>query len=68
MMAVSIEPGSAFASGTPRVLFEGQYGNSYDIAPDGRFLMIREERPADPTQLRFVLNWWDDVKQLVRKN
>ena len=33
IVAVSIEPGSAFA--TARVLFEGPYGPSYDVGPDG---------------------------------
>ena len=33
--------------GTPRVLFEGQYPPPYNIAPDGRFLMVRDEQPAD---------------------
>ena len=65
MMAAPIEPGPAFASGTARVLFEGQYAPWYDVTPDGRFLMVRDEQPADPTHLRFVLNWTEELKRLA---
>jgi serine/threonine-protein kinase len=51
-----------FTPGTPRLLFEGQYAPPYDVASDGRFLMIRDEQPADRTQLRFVLNWFEELK------
>ena len=65
MMAVPIEPGSTFTSGTARVLFEGQYAPWYDVAPDGRFLMVRDEQQGDTIQLRFVLNWLEELKRLA---
>jgi hypothetical protein len=49
MMAVEIKPGTAFAWGAPRVLFEGPHGwvgsartnNPYDVAlDDQRFLIV----------------------------
>ncbi len=59
--------------GKPRLLFEGPYfmrrGGypiSYDIAPDGRFLMIRSN-PA-PIQINVVLNWFEELKRLVPTN
>ncbi len=74
MMVVSIEEGAALAPGTPRVLFTAPYtfgvlyrGNpSYDVSPDGRFLMIRSE--ADDTmspRLHVVLNWFEELKAKV---
>jgi serine/threonine-protein kinase len=52
----------SFTPGTPRLLFEGQYAPPYDVARDGRFLMVRDEKPPERTQLRFVLNWIDELK------
>ena len=51
MMVVDVETQPTFTAGRPTVLFEGQYvpmpGNSgsrnYDVAPDGRFVMIHPE-------------------------
>ena len=45
MMAVPIETGDSFTAGPPETLFEGPYlddlARNYDLAPDGRFLMIK---------------------------
>jgi hypothetical protein len=68
MYAAAVTPGPTFATAPPRVLFEGQYPPPYDIAPDGRFLMVRDEPPAERSQLRFVLNWVDDVKRTLSAN
>jgi hypothetical protein len=68
MMAAPIEPGQTFASGTASVLFEGLYAPPYDVAADGRFLMVRDELQADPTQLRFVLNWFEELKRAAPPN
>ena len=73
-MVVSIEEGAGFAPGTPRVLFTAPYpfgavyrGNpSYDVSPDGRFLMIRSD--ADDTmspRLHVVLNFFEELKAKV---
>jgi Tol biopolymer transport system component len=48
---------------------------SYDVSPDGRFLLnIRDPEPDNtrflsifPARLRLVLNWTDEVRQLVQK-
>ena len=48
MMTVPVETGASFTAGRPELLFEGPYlddlARNYDLAPDGRFLMIK---PAD---------------------
>ena len=69
MMAVSIPTEPTFEAGTPRPLFEGAYarggGHSrYDVDSEGRFLMMKEEeQTAD--QINVVLNWFEELKQLV---
>jgi eukaryotic-like serine/threonine-protein kinase len=62
LMAVPVSLEPVFTPGTPRPLFEGVYGPAYDVAPDGRFLMIRGATPENVTQLNVVLNWFEDVK------
>ena len=71
MMAVDVETGSAFAAGRPQILFEESYQAdpagegypNYDVASDGRFLMIKADAPAVP-QINVVLNW--DQELLAR--
>jgi serine/threonine-protein kinase len=72
MMAVDITSGPGFVAGSPRLLFEVplvSYGDSfisYDVAPDGRFLGIRDVNPDPPTnQINVVLNWFEELKRRV---
>ena len=65
MMAVRIKPGASFTPGPPQKLFEAAYAASYDVARDGRFLMIRNPTRRGPSQLRYVLNWRDEVRSRV---
>lgn len=75
-MSVSVEPGSAFHAGTPRELFKGVYdlrsnsGMTYDVDPkSNRFLMIRVgEDATSPTQVRVVVNWFDELRRAVPGN
>ena len=50
-------------------LFEGKYltgeSNHYDVAPDGRFLMIQESEESTPPCIHVVLNWFEELKRLV---
>jgi hypothetical protein len=55
----------------PEVLFEGGFvpyltntPNTYDVAPDGRFLMI-EPNASAATSLVLVKNWFEELKRLV---
>ena len=64
VMAVPVTPGSSFAAGAPRPLFEGQYDPWWHTAPDGqRFLMIGREQESGVNQLHFVLNWFDELRR-----
>ncbi len=67
MMAVTLETKPGFTAGTPRLLFQGQYEPTYDVAPDGqRFLMIKAgAQGAAPVQLQLVLNWFEELKRRV---
>ena len=73
MMAVDITTEPAFTSGTPKLLFEGEYTAfgpraEYDVTPDGeRFLMIKESE-KQVTQIQVVLNWFEELKRLVPMN
>ena len=72
-MSVPIETTAAFQSGKPVQLFRGIYdlrsnsGVSYDVDPKGgRFLMIRLVDDVNPpTEVRVVLNWFDELRRLV---
>ncbi len=66
MMAVDVQTSPMFRAGTPKMLFQGNYANSYDVAPDGkRFLMIKPpaalQAPTD--QVTVVLNWFEELRR-----
>ena len=70
MMAVTV--GNADASldvGLPGLLFDGPYlndsGRNYDIAPDGRFLMVRLADDANLTQVHVVVNWLAELQAVL---
>ena len=73
MMRVAVETDPAFVQGVPEVLFEGAYyygtGRSYDVAPDGRFLMLKAgaegDAPPPSTQIEVVVNWFEELKARV---
>ena len=54
---------------TPRELFQTAVvdtgGLSWDVAPDGRFLVIKPSVISDPTEVRVVLNWFEELERLV---
>jgi hypothetical protein len=61
-MVVPISADGLTPTGPPRLLFSGPYAHdpvgdqSWDVAPDGRFLMLRPVRGAWP-EVRIVKNW-----------
>jgi len=72
MLAVTMTAGSMPAAGPARLLFTGRYQVSdagvagYDVAPDGRFLMIEPKTsPQSATQISVVLNWFDEVRARI---
>ena len=72
MMVVSVEAGATFSAGDPDVLFEQQYyldrsRRTYDLAPDGRFLMVKagDDAEGPAAQIILVQNWFEELKRLV---
>ncbi|MBI4886566.1 MAG: serine/threonine-protein kinase [Acidobacteria bacterium] len=79
MIAVAVEPGQTLRTGTPRVLFEGEYvqelenvgAHNYDVSRDGqRFLMIvpaPSEKPGENARQRIVVvqNWFEELRRRV---
>ena len=75
MMAARVAMGASPTVDRPRVLFEGEFeegGTStanYDIAPDGRFLMIEPSRDREPPPSHLVVidNWFTEVRQKLAR-
>jgi serine/threonine-protein kinase len=79
VMAVGVEDDEAFSPGAPEVLFTGSYwsaGDStpnYDVAADGRFLMMRSAgasgqgaaQALEQTLLVTVENWFEELRRLA---
>ena len=77
MMVVAIDPGPPLDVGIPEVLFDhsnyarpANSGLYYDIAPDGRFMMVKESATADDSdglglQIEVVLNWQQELLERV---
>jgi hypothetical protein len=72
MLVVSVTYGPAISFGRPQVLFEGEYDAAavghqhYDISHDDqRFLMVKHGEPLGPREVRVVLNWSEELRELV---
>jgi dipeptidyl aminopeptidase/acylaminoacyl peptidase len=75
MLAVPAQSGTTLVAGRPQVLFVGAMfptqseARPYDIAPDGRFLIIRsgqaEGDGGAAANLIVVQNWTEELKRLV---
>jgi serine/threonine-protein kinase len=65
MMADVATKGAFQVVGAPRELLAGTWDfsqqNNWDVAPDGRFIMVRGD-PAASGRLLVVLNWFDALK------
>ena len=65
MMAARVETAPTFRVVSREPLFEefntDRRNSGYDIDPDGRFLVVRQE----PTRIEFVQNWLNELQRLV---
>ena len=78
MFAVTVQSGTTLVAGTQQPLFGlamlvQRFGNRpYDIAPDGRFLIIRSAQAeidgGPASNLILVQNWFEELKRLVATN
>lgn len=69
MMAVKLRPGPKFPHDEPVEIFSGPYLPDFDIASDGRFLMIKEpaSQPRFDDHIVVVLNWFADLEAKLAK-
>ena len=66
MRAVAVDAGSRFGAGTPKRLFERPHQiRSYDVAPDGPFLMLQPAPDGHTSALHVVVNWFEELNRLV---
>jgi len=72
MMAAKFESNDPAKIGAPAVLFESpwpaapQHWIAFDVAPDGRFIMIEPaEWEKSPREISVVLNWDEELKAKV---
>jgi serine/threonine-protein kinase len=71
LMTVSINDAATPSLSAPRLLFEGPYQTdpliglpNYDVAPDGRFIMVSDSRPTI-ARFTIVQNWFEELKRRV---
>ena len=69
-MVTTISTDPEFTWTQPKLLFETNFVDSlavsYDVAPDGRFLIIKpSHEESDATRLNVILNWFEELKQRV---
>jgi hypothetical protein len=66
LMAVAVGIGSAFTFEPPKRLFESTYQRSqppsYDVAADGRFLMIKPDSQSG-SAVSVIFNWQEQLRQ-----
>jgi hypothetical protein len=68
MFVATVTPGAAWSASPPAVLFRGPFvsdlggDQSYDVAPDGRFLMMRAAGGARP-QILVVEHWAAELER-----
>jgi eukaryotic-like serine/threonine-protein kinase len=70
IMAVPISPGQAFDFGTAHQIAQGGYARpifdrQYDVAPDGRFVVMKPVGRPPRDEIVIVLNWFEELKRLV---
>jgi serine/threonine-protein kinase len=74
IVAVPVEASATtWKAGSPTKLFRGKYyiregglGRQYDIAPDGRFLMLKHETVDETPHFVIVQNWRAELTRQVR--
>ena len=73
LMTVAVPPGPSFNPGTPRPLFSlagyrrARNRPQYDVAPDGRFVMIRETGRSATHGVVYAENWFTELLAKVQR-
>ena len=75
VIAATVKSRAPLTFAPPRVLFADRFERpqaaghvSYDVAPDGRFLMIAapEGRAGHQSEIHVVLNWFEELRRLAK--
>jgi len=53
--------GGSFSAGKPAIVYEGRF-EDYDVAPDGRILLLRRDLTAPAPSIHVILNWFGALK------
>jgi hypothetical protein len=73
-MVVDVETEPTFSVSRPRALFADEFNRwsttpafrNYDLSPDGeRFLMLEPSERDEYDTIYLVLNWFEELEQLV---
>ncbi|MCZ6485925.1 MAG: serine/threonine-protein kinase, partial [Acidobacteria bacterium] len=75
-LAAVLKSNPTFSAKRPQLLFEGSYQRDtdaghprYGVSPDGQqFVLVKVGDQAAPTQINVVLNWFEELKELVPVN
>jgi eukaryotic-like serine/threonine-protein kinase len=75
LVAVPVQMSASFTTGSPAILFDlpstpTATARTYDVAPDGRFLVIKfpqNDKSSTAPALNVVLNWTDELERLTAK-
>jgi len=73
LMSVAVPPGPSFNPGSPRALFSlagyrrARNRPQYDVAPDGRFVMIRETGRSASRGVVYAENWFAELLARVNR-
>jgi serine/threonine-protein kinase len=70
LVAVAVQPGTTFSFSPAESLFEHAYvatgqPPSYDVAADGRFLMVKSGATATVPPIVITLGWFEELKRQV---
>jgi hypothetical protein len=70
LMSANVVSGGGLRVEAPRALFTIAYdrravSRTYDVAPDGRILVVRQENPAERSRAVLVENWFDELERLA---
>lgn len=63
LYAVDLTTAPAFQSGEPRVVYTMLDGGEWDVAPDGRFLVVQSSAQNAAAPIKVVLNWQAGLKR-----
>lgn len=67
--SIGINTLQGFGFSNNRKILEGKYLTSFDVSPDGKkFIMVKDEHGTLPKQLRVVLNWTEELKQIMNSS